>query len=146
MKVMASDIAEYSAVVLTHFRAPHNAGVFSSGTARVFKGHAGGRRHGREVEFQLQITVDGRVADCRYRVYGCPATIALCSLTSDALKGLPLADATALSVVALAEQCGLPAEKRAAAIMVEDAVRAVVAGYNAQEKSLISNGHEAKLA
>lgn len=146
MNLMMGDITEYSAAVLTHFRAPRNVGVFPSGAPRVLKGHAGARLHGREVGFQLQITTDSRIAECRYRVYGCPATIALCSLTSDALKGLSLGEAAAFSVVALAEQHGLPAEKRAAAIMVEDAVRAAVAEYNTQSKPFTAAGFEAKQA
>ena len=70
------------------------------------------------------------VADCRYRVYGCPATIALCSLASEALKGQSLAEAAVFSVVALVEQLGLPAEKRSAALTVEDAIRTAVGRYN----------------
>ncbi|MGH8320854.1 MAG: iron-sulfur cluster assembly scaffold protein [Gammaproteobacteria bacterium] len=144
MNIVTGGITEYSTAVLTHFRAPHNVGAFPSGAARVFKGQAGARRHGREVEFQLQITTDNRIVECRYRVYGCPATIALCSLTSDALTGLSLEEAAVFSAVALAEQSGLPAEKRAAAIMVEDAVRAAVAEYNTQWKPLTATGFEAK--
>lgn len=99
----------------------------------VLRGHAGAHRHGREVEFQLQTTAGHRVADCRYRVYGCPATIALCSLASEALKGRSLAEVAGFSVVALAEELGLPAEKRDAALVVEDAIRAAAVRYNAYE-------------
>ncbi|MGH8282872.1 MAG: iron-sulfur cluster assembly scaffold protein [Gammaproteobacteria bacterium] len=146
MNVITDDIGEYSATVWTHFLAPHNAGAFPVSAARVFKGHAGARRLGREVEFQLQVGADGKIADCRYRVYGCPATIALCSLASEALKGLSLDDAATFSAVLLAEQYGLPAEKRAAAIMVEDAIRAAVAEYNTQQRPLTVAGFEAKQA
>ena len=64
---------EYSAEVWAHFCEPHNVGGFSAGSDRVLIGRAGTRRHGREVEFQLQLTSDGRISECRYRVYGCPA-------------------------------------------------------------------------
>ena len=120
----------YSASVWAHFRAPHNVGTFPAGSERVLAGRAGARRHGREVEFQMQLTLDGRISGSRYRVYGCPATIALCSLASQALGGRTPAEAAALSVVALAEQLQLPAEKRAAALTVEDAIRTAAARYN----------------
>lgn len=118
----------YSPLLLRHFHAPRNAGDFPAGTSGLLAGQAGAARHGREVRFQLQLGVDGRIAACRYRVYGCPATIALCSLTSIRLPGLSLEAAAALNVVALADELELPAEKRAAALLVEDAVRAAVQG------------------
>ncbi|MDE2091143.1 MAG: iron-sulfur cluster assembly scaffold protein [Gammaproteobacteria bacterium] len=131
---MLSD-TDYSTTVWSHFRAPKNAGEFHAGTPGVLSGTAGTRKHGRVVAFHLQVMADGRVADCRYRVYGCPATIALCSLTSEILKGGPLAAAAAYSVVALAEQLGLPAEKRAAAITIEDAIRNAAGRYNSHLRS-----------
>jgi nitrogen fixation NifU-like protein len=130
---MLDELPEYSDEVWAHFRAPHNVGVFSVGSERVFVGRAGARRHGREVEFQVLATSEGRIADCRYRVYGCPATIALCSLASEALKGRTPAEAALFSVVALAEQLGLPAEKRDAALTVEDAIRGATARYNSAQ-------------
>jgi NifU-like protein involved in Fe-S cluster formation len=121
---------DYSATVWSHFHTPKNAGVFMAGTPGVLNGRAGARKYGRVVEFQLRVTSEGHVADCRYRVYGCPATIALCSLTSETLKGVALDAAASFSVVDLAEQLGLPAEKRAAAITVEDAIRSAAERYN----------------
>jgi iron-sulfur cluster assembly enzyme ISCU, mitochondrial len=129
--------SEYSATVWSHFRSPKNVGVFNQDTPGVLNGRAGTHRIGRVIEFQLQVTPAGRVADSRYRVYGCPATIALCSLTSEALKGSPLQAAVAYSVVNLAEQLGLPAEKRAAAITVEDAIRNAAAGYNSHQNETL---------
>lgn len=119
---------DYSSQLLRHFEAPQNAGDFPAGTPDLLEGRAGAARHGREVRFQLQLGAEGRIAACRYRVYGCPATIALCSLASTRLSGLSPEAAAALSVVALAEELGLPAEKRGAALVVEDAVRAAVRG------------------
>jgi NifU-like protein involved in Fe-S cluster formation len=127
---------DYSASVWTHFNSPKNTGVFMDGTPGVLCGTAGAFKQGRMIEFQLKVGADGRVADCRYRVYGCPATIALCSMTSEMLKGGLLAAAAEYSVVRLAERLGLPAEKRAAAITVEDAIRTAAARYNSHPRSM----------
>lgn len=116
--------------LLEHFRAPHNAGAFPPDTPDVLEGRAGAVRHGREIQVQLQISADGRIAACRYRVYGCPATIALCSLASERLPGLTLAEANQWRGMALAEELALPAEKRAAVLVLEDAVRAAARQYN----------------
>lgn len=126
-----SEMASFPAGgVLEHFRAPRNSGRFPAGTGAVAEGRAGEIRHGRAIRFQLQIGRDARIAACRYQVYGCPATIALCSLASERLPGLSLEQALGWRALALAEELGLPAEKRAAALVLEDAVRAAVRSYN----------------
>ncbi len=72
--------------------------------------------------------------DCRYRVYGCPATIALCSILSERVSGMTLPELRALSGLALAEELGLPATKRSAALLLEDALGAALARYNMESR------------
>jgi NifU-like protein involved in Fe-S cluster formation len=117
-------------LLLEHFRAPRNSGVFPPDTPSILEGRAGASRHGREITVQLQLDAEGLIAACRYRVYGDPATIALCSLASEALQGLTLDQAASWRGMALAEQLALPAEKRGAVLVLEDAVRAAVRSYN----------------
>lgn len=119
----------YNREVLRHFRAPRNVGGFPAGVAGVIRGRAGERRHGRAIELALRIEGE-RVTECRYRVYGCPATIALCSLMSERVAGLTPAEARNLSAVVLAEELGLAPEKRSAALLLEDALRTALAEYN----------------
>lgn len=131
---MAAGSIEYSETVLGHFRAPRNAGAFPAGTPRVIEGRAGDRRQGREIHLALRLGEDGRVLDCRYRVYGCPATIALCSILSERVSGMTLPELRALSGLALAEELGLPATKRSAALLLEDALGAALARYNMESR------------
>ena len=126
---MAGVATEYHEILREHFRAPRNAGAFPVGTKDVIEGRAGNRRQGREIALALRFDA-GRVLECRYRVYGCPATIALCSVLSERLKGQSLAEARAFAALALAEELGLPATKRAAALLLEDALKAALARYN----------------
>ena len=129
---------EYSEAALAHFRRPRNAGSFPPGTAGVVSGTAGSRSRGREIRLELRFGTDGRVAECRYRVYGCPATIALCSLLSERLPGQNTTQAAAFSGLALAVELELPAPKRDAALLLEDALKAALtasgAGYNMSER------------
>lgn len=121
---------EYSETVLDYFHAPRNVGAFPAGTPDVFEGQAGNRRQGREISLALRLEADGRVAECRYRVYGCPATIALCSVLSDRLKGRTLEECSQMGGLALAEELELPPAKRVAALLLEDALKAALARYN----------------
>ena len=130
---MAATPDRYSGEVLAHFQAPRNAGGFPPGSSGVLTGRAGERRHGRTIELSLRLE-GGKVAECRYRVYGCPATIALCSFASERLRGLTPAEARDLSAVALADELRLAPEKRAAALLLEDALRAALAEYNIETR------------
>ena len=125
---------EYTETVLTHFRAPRNVGSFPAGTPDVSRGTAGERRRGREIRLELRLSDDGHILACRYQVYGCPATIALCSVLSERLAGLSPAQAASFSGLALAQELKLPIPKRDAALLLEDALKAALAGYNIEQR------------
>ena len=125
---------EYSDTVLAHFRTPKNAGEFPAGSRGVLEGQAGAQQRGREIRLEVRLGADGRIEACRYRVYGCPATVALCSVLSERLPGLTPAEALVVSGLKLAEELGLPAPKRDAALLLEDALRDALKGYNMAEQ------------
>jgi NifU-like protein involved in Fe-S cluster formation len=125
---MAAAALGYTDTVLSHFRAPRNAGSFPAGTVNVAQGSAGDRKRGREIRLELKLTGEGRVEAMRYRVYGCPATIALCSVLSERVVGRTREEAVALSGLSLAEELKIPAPKRDAALLLEDALRTALAG------------------
>jgi len=117
---------EFNETVMTHFRAPKNAGSFPADTPGVSAGSAGNRARGREIRVELKLGDDGRVQACRYRVYGCPATIALCSVLSERVIGLTRGEVNDIVVLSLAEELELPVPKRDAALLLEDALRAAL--------------------
>ena len=117
---------EYTDTVLAHFRAPKNVGGFPEGTPDVSQGRAGERRRGREICVELKLTQDGRVEAMRYRVFGCPATIALCSVLSERVAGRTREEAAGMAGLRLAAELELPAPKRDAALLLEDALRAAL--------------------
>jgi len=129
---MPGDPMEFNETVMAHFRAPKNAGGFPAGTPGVSVGSAGDRARGRQIRVELKLGEDGRVEACRYRVYGCPATIALCSVLSERVVGRTREEAAGIGVLSLAEELELPIPKRDAALLLEDALRAALAGagYN----------------
>ena len=131
---MAADPNEYSEEALRHFRAPQNVGAFPADTPGILRGRAGARSRGREIHLELKLSDDGRLSACRYRAYGCPATIALCSVLSGRLPGMTPAEALALSGMALADELALPIPKRDAALLLEDALRDALKSYNMRER------------
>ena len=131
---MATDPNEYSEEVLRHFRAPRNVGTFPAGTPGILTGQAGARKRGREIHLELKLGDDGRLSACRYQAYGCPATIALCSVLSGRLPGMTPDEALALSGLALANELALPVAKRDAGLLLEDALRDALKSYNMRQQ------------
>ena len=111
---MAAAPIEYSEIVREHFRTPRNSGVFPAGTPELLEGRAGERRQGREISLALRLDTEGRVMECRYQVYGCPATIALCSILSERLKGRRVGESarSAASLWLRSWDCRLPSGLR----------------------------------
>lgn len=84
-------------------------------------GQAGSVRDGTWVRFGLRLA-DGRIADARYEVFGCPAAIAAAAWAADRLAGAAPAASTSLCGRHIAEALQLPIEKTGVALVVEDAV------------------------
>lgn len=95
----------------------------------MIEGWAGDHRQGRHISLALRLEA-GKVAECRYRVYGCPATIALCSILSERIEGRELTELREIGGLGLAEELGLPPAKRAAALLLEDALESALSRYN----------------
>lgn len=106
------------------FAAPRHAGTPAHGRFRYAR--AGSVASGRLLEFWLAVE-DERVVGARFAAFGCPAAIACGEWVCRWLEGRRLAEAQALTGLALAQELGLPAEKRAVALTVEDALRAALA-------------------
>jgi nitrogen fixation NifU-like protein len=99
----------YSPIVLEHFHNPRNVGELPPpcGWARRENPACGD-----VAEIWLQVR-QGRVAEVRFRAFGCPAAVAACSRLTELAQGLPVEEAAALTPEDLVEALGgLPASKR----------------------------------
>ncbi len=106
-----------------------------SGT-RVLMGEAGRESEGTRVRFTLRVGA-GRVLDVRYRVYGCPHTLATCEWLARVLPGQSVAalqggEAAAPgapgSPLDWATRLKVPAPKLGRLLVVEDALRNALSG------------------
>lgn len=116
-----------NALLLDHFDNPRRAGSFPPGTPGVRSGEAGTRHHGAVARFELMVEGD-RVADCRFKAWGCAGTIATASLVAEWLPGRTLEEARSADVRSLAAPLELPVERAYAPLVVEDALRAAIEG------------------
>lgn len=112
---------EYSDLVARHFDAPINAGTLDVAAENVFTGRAGDREHGTLICFDVRIDVD-RVERITFLAYGCPHTIAACSLATERLTGQPAEALTGLDIDGLARELDVPVEKTGRMLLLQDAL------------------------
>lgn len=123
-----SNLSSYSELVLEHFERPRLAGRLAGPDVR--RGAAGTPERGVWVEFSVRIA-GGRIADARFRAYGCPHTIAAASWVAQQLLGQPVGQAGDIDPLELGEKLEAPAEKLGNLLVVEDALRACLGNGDA---------------
>jgi NifU-like protein involved in Fe-S cluster formation len=120
---------EYSYQVRERFEHPSNVGRLPV-AADVISASAGSLEQG--VKFWLYARVArGRIEELKYRVYGCPHSIAAVSLASEQLVHLDLENLDRWHWRQVAEKLDVPAEKRGRLLTLEDAVRGLARAWRA---------------
>jgi NifU-like protein involved in Fe-S cluster formation len=102
------------------------AGDLAADVGKTVSGEAAALDRGAWVRFTALIEGE-RFVDCRFRAYGCPHTLAAASLVAGRLCGAPLAAASSIDALGIAQELDAPAEKRGRLLIVEDALRALIA-------------------
>jgi nitrogen fixation protein NifU and related proteins len=120
----------YSERLIEHFENPHNAGQLGPPAVSAEASNpACGDRMRLSVRFE-----NGAVAEARYQVQGCTASIAAGSALTVWLAGKTRSDLAALKAAAIEEGLGgLNPESRHAAVLCVDAVRAVLGQLSSKE-------------
>jgi nitrogen fixation NifU-like protein len=110
----------YSETALDHLSRPRNVGTLAgaSGTGSDANPSCGDR-----TTITLRVA-DGRVAELRFRTFGCTAAIAAASVLTELATGLPVEDATRLEPADILNALGgLPPRKEPCALMAIGALR-----------------------
>ena len=98
----------YSEKVMDHFSNPRNVGIIEDADGI---GEVGNPVCGDMMTFYIKVK-DDKIADVKYKTFGCVAAIAVSSKVSEMTKGKTLEEAKAISKKAVAESLdGLPKEK-----------------------------------
>ena len=116
----------YSETLVDHFLNPRNAGMMRQPDA-VGEGEYAGCGDLARVFLKVR---DGRVAEARFQAYGCGPTIAAASAVSELIALRPLEDLVHLKPEEVERALdGLPEDRKHAAEVVADAVRAAAAQW-----------------
>ena len=113
----------YSDEVLNRVRAPKRVGTLDG--EHVGTGEVGTLDEGTVVRIQVRRSGD-RIAEARFKVFGCSAAIASASLVAEWLDGAAMDEARAVTAERVVQKLDLPAERHQVARMaVEAGVRAL---------------------
>lgn len=124
---MQAEVLDYSGEVRHRFEtAPRHGRVLAAPSERLI-GAAGQTGRGVRVEFEARVR-GGRIAECRFRAYGCPHVIAAASWVAEQAEGRRAGDTDWLDPRHLAEVLEVPSYKLGSLLVVEDAFRACVTG------------------
>ena len=116
----------YNPTVIDHFKNPRNVGRMDNPDG---EGYAENSVCGDAMTLYLRIA-EGRIAEAKFRTFGCAAAIAASSALTEMLRGRTPEDALRVRKEDVAEALGgLPTTKLHCSILAEDAVRAAVADY-----------------
>jgi len=111
----------YSDLVTRHFDAPANVGPLGGAADNVFTGAAGRRERGATVRFEARIDA-GRIDEIAFQAYGCPHTVAACSLATQRLVRQPAAALENIDPQELMSELEVPVEKTGKMLLVQDAL------------------------
>src|SRR5579871_4353476 len=98
----------YSDKVIEHYENPRNVGTFAKDEADdVGTGLVGAPACGDVMRLQIKV-VDGRIADAKFKTFGCGSAIASSSLATEMIKGKSLDEAESIKNTEIAQHLSLP--------------------------------------
>jgi len=116
----------YSEKVLEHFMNPRNVGVIEDADG---VGTVGNPVCGDLMTFYIKVK-DGRIADVKFKTFGCGAAIAVSSMVSEMAKGKTLEEAKKITNRDVANELdGLPSQKMHCSNLGADALHEAIKDY-----------------
>jgi nitrogen fixation NifU-like protein len=116
----------YSEILIEHFSNPRNVGVIENPDGY---GKLSSPVCGDLMEIYIKVE-DGRIADIKYRTFGCAAAIASSSIASEMVKGQPLEVAAKLTDEDVAAALGgLPEAKMHCSNLAASALHLALEDY-----------------
>jgi len=125
----------YSEKVIDHYSNPRNVGNFGTGAEvkqrkDVGVGMVGAPECGDVMQLQIRVDEEtGKIADAKFKCFGCGSAIASSSLATEWIKGRTLEEAEALRNTELVEELSLPPVKIHCSVLAEDSIKAAIRDY-----------------
>ena len=122
----------YNEKVIDHFQNPRNVGEIEAADG---VGEVGNPVCGDMIKITIKVE-DGKLADVKFKTFGCGAAVASGSIGTEMVKGLTLEEAMNITNRQVAEELGgLPPEKMHCSNLAADGIRTAIEDYLSKESS-----------
>lgn len=122
----------YSEKVIDHYENPRNVGSLNKEEDNVGTGLVGAPACGDVMKLQIRV-VDGKIAEAKFKTFGCGSAIASSSLATEMIKGMSLEQAEAIKNTHIVQELNLPPVKIHCSVLAEDAIKAAIDDYRKKQ-------------
>jgi Fe-S cluster assembly scaffold IscU len=133
----------YSEKLLDHYDNPRNIGSFDKTEGDVGTGLVGAPACGDVMKLQIKVGADGKIADAKFKTFGCGSAIASSSLATEWVKGKTLEEAEKIKNTEIAQHLSLPPVKIHCSVLAEDAIKAAIKDFRQKNQPKSSSGDKA---
>jgi len=128
----------YSDKVLDHFKNPRNVGTLDKEDKNVGTGLVGAPECGDVMRLQIQVDEEsGKIADAKFKTFGCGSAIASSSLATEWLKGKTIDEAMGIDNMDIVEELALPPVKIHCSVLAEDAIKSAIEDYKKKNGKVV---------
>ena len=124
----------YSEKLLDHYDNPRNIGSFDKTEGDVGTGLVGAPACGDVMKLQIKVGPDGKIADAKFKTFGCGSAIASSSLATEWVKGKTLEEAEKIKNTEIAQHLSLPPVKIHCSVLAEDAIKAAIKDFRTKNE------------
>ncbi len=120
---------EYSKKVMDLYSNPKNVGSLNEEDENVGTSVVGAPSCGDVIKLQIRVDDDGKIAEAKFKTFGCGAAIASSALITDWVQGKSLDEAKKIKNEEVADYLSLPPVKAHCSVLAEEAINKAIENY-----------------
>lgn len=125
----------YHENIVEHYENPRNVGSMDKNDDDVGTGLVGAPACGDVMKLQIKVDENGNIQESKFKTFGCGSAIASSSVATEWVKGKHVDEVLAIKNTDIAAHLKLPPVKLHCSMLAEDAIRAAVGDWKANEQS-----------